>query len=131
MTIGTASRHRGTSSEPSCATTDSRCPKGVALASQGLTSGELWDIVVGGLLSLDGPAHQRQRKLVAKAFTPRAAGRLCTTCTDVIAELVCQASGTGRCDAVPDIARPYPDPDHLRAPRHPAGRLESVLRLGR
>ncbi len=66
--------------------------------------------MVDGLLSLDGPAHQRQRKLVAKAFTPRSAERLRTACTDVISELVCQASGSGRCDAVPDIARRYPIP---------------------
>jgi cytochrome P450 len=41
---------------------------------------------------------------------PRAAERLRTACTDVISELVCQASGSGRCDAVPDIARRYPIP---------------------
>ena len=66
--------------------------------------------MVDGLLSLDGRAHQRQRKLVAKAFTPKSAERLRTACTDVISELVCQASGSGRCDAVPDIARRYPIP---------------------
>lgn len=85
-------------------------PKGVTLAAQGITSGELWDIVVTGLLSLNGPAHHRQRRLVAKAFTPRAAGRLRTTCADVIAELVYEVSEAGRCDAVPDIARRYPVP---------------------
>ena len=51
-------------------------PKGLALAAQGLTSGELWDLSVKGLLSLDGAAHRRQRRLVCKAFTPRAAERL-------------------------------------------------------
>lgn len=85
-------------------------PKGVTLAAQGVTSGDLWDIVVTGLLSLDGPAHQRQRKLVAKAFTPRAAGRLRNTCADIVAQLVYEASGTGRCDVVADIARRYPIP---------------------
>ena len=85
-------------------------PKGGALPPQGITSGELWEIVIKGLLSLDGPAHHRQRRLVSKAFTPRAAGRLRTTCADIIAELVYQHAGTGHCDAVADIAREYPIP---------------------
>jgi len=85
-------------------------PKGGALPAQGITSGELWDIVVKGLLSLDGAAHHRQRRLVSKAFTPKAAGRLRTTCADVIAELVYQHVGAGRCDVVADIARQYPIP---------------------
>ena len=46
-------------------------PKGPALAAQGITSGELWDLSLKGLLSLDGKAHRRQRRLVSKAFTPR------------------------------------------------------------
>jgi cytochrome P450 len=85
-------------------------PKGGALPAQGITSGELWEIVIKGLLSLDGPAHHRQRRLVSKAFTPKAAGRLRTTCADIIAELVYQQAGTGQCDAVADIAREYPIP---------------------
>jgi cytochrome P450 len=85
-------------------------PKGGTLAAQGVTSGELWDIVVKGPLSLDGAAHHRQRRLVSKAFTPKAAGRLRTTCADVIAELVYQHVGAGRCDVVADIARQYPIP---------------------
>ena len=85
-------------------------PKGVFLAAQGITSGELWDISLKGLLSLDGAAHHRQRKLVSKAFTPRAAERLRTTCTEVIAELVDNCAGEVRCDVVADIARRYPIP---------------------
>ena len=85
-------------------------PQGFALAAQGVTSGELWDIVVSGLLSLNGAEHHRQRRLVAKAFTPRAAGRLRTVCADVIAELVYDVAALGRCDAVSDIARRYPVP---------------------
>lgn len=85
-------------------------PKGLTLAAQGITSGELWDIAVKGLLSLDGAAHQRQRRLVSKAFTPRAAERLRSTCTDIIGDLVDAHTGAGRCDAVADIARRYPIP---------------------
>jgi cytochrome P450 len=85
-------------------------PKGLALAAQGITSGELWDISLKGLLSLDGAAHHRQRRLVSKAFTPRAAERLRTTCADIIADLVDSHAGTGRCDVVADIASQYPIP---------------------
>jgi cytochrome P450 len=85
-------------------------PKGLALAAQGITSGELWDISLKGLLSLDGAAHHRQRRLVSKAFTPKAAERLRTTCADIIAELVDNHADTGRCDVVADIARQYPIP---------------------
>jgi cytochrome P450 len=85
-------------------------PTGGALPAQGVTSGELWDIVVKGLLSLDGEAHHRQRRLVSKAFTPRAAGRLRTMCADIIAELVYEHAAAGHCDAVADIARKYPIP---------------------
>ncbi|MDT5102705.1 MAG: hypothetical protein QOI25_218, partial [Mycobacterium sp.] len=73
-------------------------------------SGELWDISLKGLLSLDGVAHHRQRRLVSKAFTPKAAERLRTTCADIIAELVDSHADTGRCDVVADIARQYPIP---------------------
>ncbi len=85
-------------------------PKGLTLAAQGITSGELWDISLKGLLGLDGAEHHRQRRLVSKAFTPRAAERLRTTCTDIIAQLVENHASTGHCDVVADIARQYPIP---------------------
>ena len=83
-------------------------PKGFALAAQGITSGELWDIAVKGLLSLDGAEHHRQRRLVAKAFTPKAAERLRNTCARTISELVDGHAEAGRCDVVVDITRQYP-----------------------
>jgi cytochrome P450 len=87
-----------------------RVPQGMFLASQGITSGPLWERVATNLISLDGPAHQRLRRLVSKAFTPRATARLRTTIVEVINELVDQHSATGRCDVVTDIARQYPIP---------------------
>ncbi|MUM33931.1 cytochrome P450, partial [Mycobacterium sp. CBMA361] len=53
-----------------------RMPKGLALAAQGITSGRLWDKATNGLLSRDGADHQRLRRLVAHAFTPRSTARL-------------------------------------------------------
>jgi cytochrome P450 len=85
-------------------------PKGLALAAQGITAGELWDISLKGLLSLDGAEHHRQRRLLSKAFIPNAAERLRPTCADVIAELVDNHADTGRCNVVTDIARQYPIP---------------------
>jgi cytochrome P450 len=87
-----------------------RMPQGMFLASQGITSGPLWERVATSLISLDGPAHHRLRRLVSKAFTPRATARLRTTIVEVITELVERHTATGRCEAVTDIARQFPIP---------------------
>lgn len=85
-------------------------PRGLFLASQGVTSGPLWDKAVANLLDLDGPAHTRLRRLVSKAFTPRATSRLDSVITQVITDLVEPLARSGHCDVVTDIARPYPVP---------------------
>ena len=87
-----------------------RIPKGLALEAQGITSGPVWDKATTGLLSRDGADHNRLRRLVAKAFTPRSTARLQTTIADVITDLVEPVTTTGRCDVVADIARRYPIP---------------------
>ena len=87
-----------------------RVPQGMFLASQGITSGPLWDRVATNLISLDGAAHHRLRRLVSKAFTPRATARLRTTIVDVITQLVDRHTGTGHCEVVTDIARQHPIP---------------------
>jgi cytochrome P450 len=87
-----------------------RMPKGLALAAQGITSGRLWDKVTTGLLSRDGADHNRLRRLVSQAFTPRSTAQLDTTIVEVITELVDPMTGTGRCDVVADIAHRYPIP---------------------
>ena len=87
-----------------------RVPQGMFLASQGITSGALWDRVATNLISLDGSEHHRLRRLVSKAFTPRATARLDATIADVITGLVDQHAGSGRCEVVGDIARQYPIP---------------------
>jgi cytochrome P450 len=85
-------------------------PRGLALAVQGITSGPVWDRVCRLIISLDGAAHHRLRRLVSRAFTPRAAERMRQTCVDVITELIATHRDAGRCDIVADIARPYPVP---------------------
>lgn len=83
-------------------------PPGLILEAQGVTSGPLFDKVTSGLMSLDGDAHQRLRKLVSKAFTPRATSRLHDTINDVVNGLIDKVAHAGRCDVVVDIAQPYP-----------------------
>jgi len=85
-------------------------PQGIGLVNQGITSGPVWDKVCRLLISIDGEQHHRLRKLVSRAFTPRAAERMRTACVEVITELIDRHSATGRCDVVADIARPYPVP---------------------
>lgn len=87
-----------------------RVPQGMFLASQGITSGRLWDKMAATIISLDGAEHHRLRRLVSKAFTPRATARLRTTVVDVITELVDRYTPVGRCEVVNDIARRYPIP---------------------
>ncbi|SHW23452.1 cytochrome P450 133B1 [Mycobacteroides abscessus subsp. abscessus] len=85
-------------------------PQGNALAVQGITSGPIWDRVTKLLVSMDGAEHNRLRRLVARAFTPRAAERMREACTEVSVELVDRQLSAGRCDVVADIATPYPVP---------------------
>lgn len=85
-------------------------PPGLHLMAQGVSSGPLWDKVVGSLLCLEGAAHQRLRRLVSKAFTPRATARLQDTIATVFNELIDRVADSGRCEVVTDLARPYPVP---------------------
>ena len=88
-------------------------PPGLHLAAQGVTSGPLWDRVVGSIIGVEGAEHQRLRSLVSRAFTPRATARLHDTIGEVVNELVdgvVRIDGAARCDIVTDIARHYPIP---------------------
>jgi len=87
-----------------------RVPQGMFLAAQGITSGPLWDRIAVNILSLDGEAHHRLRRLVSKAFTPKATARLHTMIVEVITGLVDRHSARGHCDVVTDIARQFPIP---------------------
>lgn len=85
-------------------------PRGISLVVQGITSGPVWDKVCQTIMSVDTAQHHRLRRLVSRAFTPRAAERMRTACTDVITELVDRHSAAGHCDMVHDISRQYPVP---------------------
>src|SRR6202023_2056082 len=83
---------------------------GLGLDLQGVTSGPLWDRATANILSLDGAAHHRLRRLVSKALAPRGAERLRELVVEIITGLVDPLTAVGRCDVVTDIARRYPTP---------------------
>jgi cytochrome P450 len=85
-------------------------PRGIGLVVQGITSGPVWDRVGNLLVSLNGAEHHRLRRLVARAFTPRAADRMRAACVDVINELVDPVAAVGHCDFVADVSNHYPIP---------------------
>lgn len=80
------------------------------MAAQGIASGPIWDRANQSILGLEGETHNRLRRLVSKAFTPRSAERLRTLIVDVMTELIDPLAAAGRCDVVTDIARRYPTP---------------------
>jgi cytochrome P450 len=85
-------------------------PRGLGLETQGITSGPLWDRAATSLLAMNGDDHNRLRRLVSKAFTPRSVTWLDDIIVDVITGLIEPLSATGRCEIVADVARPYPVP---------------------
>ena len=62
------------------------------------------------ILSAEGDIHTRLRRLVAQAFSPRAADRLRPFMREVIGGLVDKVSHAGRADFTTDICEPYPIP---------------------
>ena len=85
-------------------------PPGLGLEAQGVTSGPLWDRATASILAIDGDAHTRLRRLVAKAFSPRAITRLQTLVTQTATGLVDALAATGSGDIVTDVSQPYPTP---------------------
>ncbi len=62
------------------------------------------------ILSAEGDEHQRLRRLVSGAFTPRSADRLRPFMREVINDLLDAVTPNGRCELVTDICDPYPIP---------------------
>jgi cytochrome P450 len=92
-----------------------------AVEAQGITAGPLWHRITNLILSIDGERHHRQRRLVAKAFTPRATARLQQLIVEIITELLATHAPVGRCDVVCDVAEQFPIPvicALLGTPRH-------------
>ena len=62
------------------------------------------------ILSAEGDEHTRLRRLVGKAFSPRAADRLRPFMREVVGGLVDAVAPHGRADVAVDICEPYPIP---------------------
>jgi cytochrome P450 len=62
------------------------------------------------ILTAEGDEHTRLRRLVAPAFSPRAADRLRPYMREVVNDLVEAFASQGRCELVADVCEPYPIP---------------------
>lgn len=62
------------------------------------------------ILSMEGDEHQRVRRLVSGAFTPRSADRLRPFMREVMNGLLDPFAASGHCDFVADVCDPYPIP---------------------
>jgi len=76
----------------------------------GVQDEDLSDRQQRSILSMEGDEHQRVRRLVSPAFTPRSADRLRPVMRRVIGDLVEPLLPTGRCELVADVCEPYPIP---------------------
>jgi cytochrome P450 len=74
----------------------------------GVDDGPLREEIDRNLLHLDGEVHRRLRSLVGPAFTPRAADRWRPLLRELVDRLFARVAPLGRCDAVRDLAVPYP-----------------------
>ncbi len=77
---------------------------------QGVDAGPYLDDRRPSILSMEGEAHTRLRRLVAPAFTPAAAERLRPFMREVIGALIDTIEAAGHCDLVADVCEPYPIP---------------------
>jgi cytochrome P450 len=75
---------------------------------QGVTEGLLYEIADHSLLAREGEDHTRLRKLVSRAFTPRAVDVHRSVMRQTLATLVEPLSALGRCEFMADIADHYP-----------------------
>ncbi|MEO8265168.1 MAG: cytochrome P450 [Ilumatobacteraceae bacterium] len=76
----------------------------------GITNSAFLERQQVSILSAEGDMHSRLRRLVAPAFTPRAADRLRPFMRDVIGGLIDQVADAGHADFATDICEPYPIP---------------------
>jgi cytochrome P450 len=78
------------------------------LAQSQLADGETIDRLGRSVIALDGPEHIRVRRVVSRAFTPRAAGRHRPMMRRRAEQLVDRFAPSGRCELMADFASHYP-----------------------
>jgi cytochrome P450 len=76
--------------------------------SMGITSGPLYDLMTTWMMAIDGPAHTRVRKLVSRAFTPRAVESMRPQIQSIADELLERLAVAGGGDIVAGYAFPLP-----------------------
>lgn len=75
---------------------------------QGITDGPIYDAVSTSILAVDGDDHQRLRRLVNRAFTPRAVDGHRDHMRVVLNRLLEPVVRDGRCDFMAAVAEHYP-----------------------
>ena len=78
------------------------------MAFQGVTEGALHDEIRRSIIALEGAEHLRIRKLVNRAFTPRAVDVHRPHMRSTLRQLLDPVLADGRCDFVTAIANHYP-----------------------
>ena len=75
---------------------------------QGVTDGVLHDMIASSVIAVDGTDHTRLRRMVSRAFTPRAASRHRPEMRRLAEELVDGFAAEGSCEFTADFADRYP-----------------------
>ncbi|HWE56716.1 MAG TPA: cytochrome P450 [Acidimicrobiales bacterium] len=75
---------------------------------QGVADGPVAESMEGSVLALEGEPHTRLRRLVSRAFTPRAVDRHRDDMRAILAQLLEPVASTGRCEFVSAVADHYP-----------------------
>ncbi|WP_326833878.1 cytochrome P450 [Amycolatopsis rhabdoformis] len=72
------------------------------------TLGDTKELSAGNLLQLDPPLHNKMRKLVSRAFTPKVVADLEPRIAELTHELLDEAGGRDHLELVADLAYPLP-----------------------
>jgi hypothetical protein len=76
--------------------------------SMGITSGPLYELMTTWMMAIDGPAHSRVRRLISRAFTPRAVEAMRPSIQAVADGLLDEMEARSSADVVADYAFPLP-----------------------
>ncbi|MFI5608163.1 cytochrome P450 [Amycolatopsis sp. NPDC051903] len=72
------------------------------------TLGDMKELTAGNLLQMDPPLHNKMRKLISRAFTPKVVADLEPRIAELTHELLDEAKGRDRLELVADLAYPLP-----------------------
>ena len=75
---------------------------------QGVTDGPVHDLIAASIIVLDGPDHQRIRRLVSRSFTPKATEPHRPVMRAIAEELLAPIRDVGRCEFMSAFADKYP-----------------------